>query len=275
MPEGDTLFQAAARLHAALADQVVVRFASPLPELKEREVEGRRIVRVRAHGKHLIIEFDDGRALLTHLRMRGKWSVHAKVDLSATRLEKLARAPRWDDEHTTLILETRSALALLERAALAELSPLEKIERRLATLGPDLLSEDFDLERARQSLRSRPELSIAEALLTQSLVAGAGNVYKSEVLFLEKVSPFVTVAELDDSSLERVLRRARDLLRRNRRGPRRTTFGTFAGTPYYVYDRSGEHCLKCDERIRMRRQGSLQRSTYYCPACQGVKDDAA
>jgi endonuclease-8 len=272
MPEGDTLWQAAERLHIALAGQVVVRFASPLPELKEREVEGRRIVGVRARGKHLIIEFDDGRALLTHLRMQGKWSLERKADMSAARSARMARAPRWDDEHTTLILETESVLARLQRAAVAELASLDAIERRLRTLGPDLLSESFDLDEARQSLRTRPELTIAEALLLQSLVAGAGNIYKSETLFLEKMSPFVKVGELDDASLERVLRRARDLLRRNRRGPRRTTVGAFAGTAYYVYDRSGEHCLKCDSKIRMRRQGSLQRSTYYCPECQSVPE---
>jgi endonuclease-8 len=270
MPEGDTLWQAAARLHAALAGQVVVRFASPLPELKEREVEGRRIVRVRAHGKHVIVELDDGRALLTHLRMQGKWSVQQKSDVSARRLERALREPRWDDPNTTLILETESALAFLERAAVAELAPLATIERKLASLGPDLLSEDFDLARARESLRSRPELTIAEALMMQSLLAGVGNVYKSEVLFLERIWPFTLVSELTDAALSRVLRRARELMRRNLRGPRRTTFGSFAGTPYYVYDRSGQHCLKCDTTIRMQRQGSLQRSTYYCPECQAA-----
>jgi endonuclease-8 len=268
MPEGDTLRQAATRLHAALAGQVIVRFASPWPELKERELEGRRIVRVRAQGKYVIVELDDGRALLTHLRMQGKWSVQNKSELSARRLARAARAPRWDDPSTTLILETESALAFLERAALAELAPLEKIERKLTNLGPDVLSDELDVADARRSLRSRPELTIAEALMMQSLLAGVGNVYKSEVLFLEKIWPFALVSELSDELLERVLRRARELMRRNLRGPRRTTFGSLAGTPYYVYERSGQHCLKCDATIRMQRQGSLQRSTYYCPECQ-------
>jgi hypothetical protein len=101
--------------------------------------------------------------------------------------------------------------------------------------------------------------------------AGIGNVYKSETLFLEKVSPFVSVGSLDDATLERVLKRARDLMRRNLiPGPRRTTFGSFAGNKHWVYDRSGQHCLKCDSKIGMRRQGSLQRSTYFCPECQRV-----
>lgn len=270
MPEGDTLFQAAARLHAALAGQQITRFASPLPELKERDVEGHVVTRVRAHGKHVVLELDDGRALLSFLRMQGKWRVDAKQRLSAAQLARSAREPRWDDELITLIVETTSTVAVLERAASVELAPLAEIERRLAFLGPDLLSDDFELEEARRRLRTRPELTIAEALATQALVAGIGNVYKSEILFLEKVSPFVHVGGLDDATLERLLRRARELMRRNRKGPRRTTFGTFASSAHYVYDRSGQHCLKCDTKIRMRRQGALQRSTYFCPECQGV-----
>ena len=268
MPEGDSIFRAAAELHAALAGQVVTRFASPVPELKEQEVAGKRVVRVRAHGKYVILELSDGRALLSHLRMQGHWFVSEKARLSTRRREHLQREPRWDDEHTTLILETDKSLAVLEDAAVAELAPLAEIERRLSSLGPDLLSPDYDPHEALRRLREHPDLSIGEALMLQSIVAGIGNVYKSETLFIEKVSPFASVASLDDSTLSRLLKRARDLLRRNVKGPRRTTFGTFAGTPYFVYERSGQHCLKCDSKIRMLRQGSLQRSTYFCPECQ-------
>jgi endonuclease-8 len=140
-------------------------------------------------------------------------------------------------------------------------------------LGPDLLSPDYDQAEAVRRLREHPETTIAEALMLQSVVAGIGNVYKAETLFLEKVSPFVPVSSLDDATLERLLKRARELMRRNTRpGPRRTTFGTFAGQNYFVYERSGQHCLKCDTKIQMRRQGNLQRSTYFCPECQGVRE---
>jgi len=275
MPEGDTLWKNAKQLHEALAGQKIVRFASPLPELKERGVEGHCVTRVRAHGKHLIIELDDGRGLLSFLRMQGKWFVNQKSRLSARHLERAQREPRWDDPITTLIIETESAVAVLERAAVAELAPLAVIERRLSGLGPDLLSPEFDLVEACSLFRARPDLAVGEALMLQSLVAGIGNVYKSEILFLEKVSPFLDLASLDDASIERLLRRARELMRRNLKGPRRTTFGTYASTPHYVYDRSGQHCLKCDTKIRMLRQGTHQRSTYFCPECQGVRPAAA
>ena len=271
MPEGDNLFRAAQKLHAALAGQTITRFASPRPELQERDVEQRQVTRVRASGKYVVIELDDGRALLSHLRMQGTWFVATKADLPQKRRERLAEQPRWDDEDTTLILETPQSIAVLERAAIIELAPLATIERRLAELGPDLLAPDYDPHEALANLRQHPELTVAEAIMRQSLVAGIGNVYKSETLFLEKVSPFVSVGELSDATLERILKRARELMRRNLgRGPRRTTFGSYASDNYWVYERSGKHCLKCDAKIGMRRQGPLQRSTYFCPDCQGV-----
>lgn len=272
MPEGDTLFLAAQRVDAVLTGHAVTRFESPLPELKEQGVEGHRVTCVRAHGKHLIIEFDDGRAFLSHLRMQGKWNAFEKSRMRDSLREKTARDVAWDNEETTLIIETESGVAILSRGAVAVLAPLAKIERRLASLGPDLLSPEYDQDEVLSRLREHPDSTIAEALMLQSIVAGIGNVYKSETLFIEKVSPFVRVDSLDDTTLERLLKKARELMRRNLKpGARRTTFGTFASTNYFVYDRSGQHCLKCDAKIRMLRQGSLQRSTYFCPECQGVK----
>lgn len=272
MPEGDSLFIHAQQLAAVLTGRVITRFASPIPALKDREVEGHTVTRVRPHGKHVIIEFDDGRAFLSHLRMQGHWFASEKAQLRDGYLERLGREIRWDDEETSLIIETETSVALLTNAAVAELAPLAKIEQRLSDLGPDLLSPDYDQTEALRRLREHPDTTIAEALMLQSAVAGIGNVYKAETLFLEKISPFVTVASLDDATIERLLKRARELMRRNLKGPRRTTFGTFAGQAYFVYERSGQHCLKCDTKIRMRRQGNLQRSTYYCPECQNVRD---
>lgn len=269
MPEGDSLFIAAQQVGAALTGRTVTRWESPLPELKERGVEGHVVKAVRAQGKHLIIDFDDGRSFLSHLRMQGHWLAREKSTLGPRGLGKMARDVAWDDEETTLIIETDSSIAVLMRGALSVLEPREQVERRLASLGPDLLSPEYDAREALARLREHPDTTIAEALMLQSVVAGIGNTYKSEILFLERVSPFQKVAALDDATLERLLKRARELMRRNvQGGPRRTTFGTFAGQRYFVYERSGQHCLKCDTKIRMLRQGNLQRSTYFCPECQ-------
>lgn len=271
MPEGDNLFLAAKKLHAALAGRKITRFASPLPALKERDVEGRRVTLARAQGKYVVIELEDGRALLVHLRMQGRFIVQPKEALTDRRQQRLAQAPRWDDAATSLILETEESVVQLLNAAVLELLPLRDVERQLAELGPDILAPDYDASAVVAKLREHPELTIAEAIMRQSIVAGIGNVYKSETLFLEKVSPFVSVAALDDATLHRILKRARELMRRNLRpGPRRTTFGSHASDNYWVYERSGKHCLKCDARVGMRRQGALQRSTYFCPDCQSV-----
>jgi endonuclease-8 len=270
MPEGDTILQAATRLHAALAGRTIKRFASPLPEFKERDVVGRAVTRVYARGKHLLIELDDGRALHTHLRMEGVWYVRHKAELTEREKARFESEPHTLNPALTLILETDAVVAICERAAIAKLAPLSSIERDLSSLGPDLLSPDFDPELARANLRSRPELAIGDAIMAQSLLAGIGNVYKSEVLFLEKVNPFLPIRELDDATLDRLITRARDLMNRNRHSSRRSNFGKINGLKYYVYGRSGEHCLKCDARIGMRRQGSQLRSTYFCPVCQKV-----
>src|SRR5262249_34332660 len=161
-------FIAARQLDAVLTGRTVTRFASPLPALKDRDVEGHVVTKVRPHGKHVIIEFDDGRAFLSHLRMQGHWFAAEKSSLRASMLQKAAREIRWDDEETTLILETETSVAVLTNAAVAELAPLAQIERRLSDLGPDLLSPDYDAAEALRRLREHPDTTIAEALMLQS-----------------------------------------------------------------------------------------------------------
>lgn len=271
MPEGDTLFQAAKRVEAVLGGRTILRFVSPLPELQERDVTGRTVTRVYARGKNLVIELDDGRAIRTHLRMEGVWYVRKKAELTEREKERFEREPHALNPALTMSFETDAAYAVCERAAIAQLAPLASIERELSSLGPDLMSADFDAETARNNLRSRSELPLGDAIMLQSLLAGIGNVYKSELLFLEKLNPFTPIRELDDATLDRLIARARDLMNRNRHISRRSNFGKINGLKYYVYNRSGEHCLKCDARIGMRRQGSQLRSTYFCPVCQHVK----
>jgi endonuclease-8 len=271
MPEGDNIWQTAARLERALGKTRIRRFFSPVPALKEAELVGVSITRVYARGKNIVIELDDGRALHTHLRMQGRWFVIDKARTSPDELQRFTRAPHALNPAFTMSLENESVIAICEQAAIAQLVTQRELERQLSSLGPDLLSTEFDAALARENLRRRPELAIGEAIMLQSMLAGIGNVYKSELLFLEKISPFMLVRELDDQKLDALIERARVLLKRNRQGPRRTTFGVLSGMPHYVYERSGQHCLKCDTTIRMRRQGTALRSTYYCPECQAVK----
>jgi formamidopyrimidine-DNA glycosylase len=153
----------------------------------------------------------------------------------------------------------------------------EALHPSLSKLGPDLLATDFDAGEALRRLRdpSRAELSIAEALVDQRAMAGVGNVYKSEVLFIERVSPFVPVNALDDATLRRLIDTSRRVLLSNvahpERGPERvtTTGDRSAGGPLYVYGRTGRPCRRCGTLINTRQQGGeLPRITSWCPHCQ-------
>jgi endonuclease-8 len=155
----------------------------------------------------------------------------------------------------------------------------EHLHPALSRLGPDLLAPDFDAAEVHRRLRApeRADLEIGVALLDQRAMAGVGNVYKNEILWLERVSPFARVADLDDATVDRLVATAHRLLNANvdaRRGPERVTTAGDRGAPgpVYVYGRTGRPCRRCGGPIAVTRQGTdLPRSTYWCPACQGAK----
>jgi endonuclease-8 len=169
-----------------------------------------------------------------------------------------------------VILEAGDVVAVCFSAPEVELLPAGQVHGHAALqrLGPDLLAPDFDEAEVLARLRAAIDLEIADALLDQSIAAGIGNVYKSEILFLERVSPFARVASLDDDTLCRLLRTARRQLRRNvGTSERRTTPGT-QRSALWVYDRAGRPCARCGTPIRRALQGPHARSTYWCPTCQ-------
>jgi endonuclease-8 len=269
MPEGDTLHRTAAGLRPHLVGRTVTaaRANGPGPVPQVDRIVGRAIDSVEALGKNLLIRFDGGLELRTHLRMNGSWHRYRPG-------ERWRRPPG----RARLVLEVPGAVAVCFDAPVVELfeQRAEPLHPALSTLGPDLLSPEFDGAEALRRLRdpARAERSIAEALLDQRALAGVGNVYKCEVLFIERVSPFTPVAELADDVLERLVDRARELLRANAapgRGPERTTTrgDPDASGPLYVYGRGGRPCRRCGTPIRVRRQGTdLPRQTYWCPRCQ-------
>jgi endonuclease-8 len=272
MPEGDTIFRAARTLHAALAGRKVTRFSSSLPDVagaaRHYRIEGRQVSAVEARGKHLIVRFEGGPALHTHMRMTGSWHLYRK----GSRWQKspaLARA----------VIESGDRVAVCFAAPVVEwLTPgQEAAHAPLATLGPDLLAPGFDAALARTNLRRDGAREIGDALLDQRLLAGIGNVYKSETLFLAGVSPFAPLASLSDATLDAIVSKARALMRSNlgaQPGLRRTR-GSLTGQRLWVYRRQGRPCLRCGTAIRMKRQGEAARSTYWCPACQPAAADAA
>lgn len=258
MPEGDVLHEWAGRLDVALRGQLIVRAYSPRVALAG--LVGRGVTGASAHGKHLLIAFDDGRVLRTHLRMHGKLRLRP-----APFLEQPERGP-----HVRWLLATAAQVAFCIDAPTVELIhgrhlPLHPV---LSQLGPDVLAPELDEAEIVRRLRDNPELPLGVALMDQNLLSGIGNIYKSETLFLTAVSPFTPMKRLDDARLQQVVQKARELMRRNLGPGRRTTPRGRIAAPYWVYERSGERCFKCGEHVRMQRQGPLDRSTYFCPECQ-------
>ena len=271
MPEGDTLRRIADGLRPHLSGRTVVAARARTPGPQVARVVGSTITDVLSVGKNLLIRFSNGLEIRTHLRMQGTWHRY-RPD------ERWRRAPG----RAVLVLEVPGAVAVCFDAPVVELLEVraEPFHPSLSRLGPDLLDPDFDPAVALDRLRAleRKRSAIGEALLDQRALAGIGNVYKSEVLFLERVDPFATVESLDDATLGRLVATARSLLVANARlgrGPERvTTADPRTGAPraagsLWVYRRAGRPCRRCGTSIRSSRQGSeLPRSTYWCPRCQ-------
>ncbi|MEX2183317.1 MAG: DNA-formamidopyrimidine glycosylase family protein [Chloroflexota bacterium] len=274
MPEGDTLARTAAGLRPYLVGRVVTaaRAQGPGPVPQVHRLIGQRIDAVEAQGKNLLIQFDGGLELRTHLRMNGSWHRYRPG-------ERWRRPPG----RARLVLEVEGSVAVCFDAPVVELfeQRTEHLHAALSLLGPDLAAAGFDAAEAHRRLRlpERADLEIAVALLDQRALAGIGNVFKNEILWLERVSPFRRVGDLGDATLDRLIATSRRLMLANidpRRGPERVTTAGDRGAPgpLYVYGRGGRPCRRCGTRIRVARQGTdLPRTTYWCPACQGETHD--
>jgi endonuclease VIII len=269
MPEGDTLYRTAAGLRPHLVGRVVVAASARQPGPRAEMLVGATITLVESRGKHLLIGFDSGLELRTHLGMRGSWHRYSPG-------ERWLRPP----SRARLVIEVQGAVAVCFDAPTVELfdGRASSIHPVLSSLGPDLLDPDFDDASAAEVLRrlrdpSRARLTIAEALLDQQALAGVGNVYKSETLSVERVNPFARVADLADETMLRVVLTARRLLLANRDGEARVTTG--AGPSgnrrlgrLWVYGRAGRPCRLCGGVVTARSHGRLNRRTFWCPNCQ-------
>jgi endonuclease-8 len=270
VPEGDTLFRTAAGLRPYLVGRTVTaaRTAGPGPVPRLERIIGHEIRAVDALGKNLLIRFDNGLEIRTHLRMTGTWHRYRPG-------ERWRRPPA----RARLVLEVPGAVAVCFDAPVVELleQRAESLHPALGSLGPDLLAPTFDAAEAIRRLRDpgRARMTIADALTDQRALAGIGNVYKSEMLWIERVSPFARIDELDADVLAKLVETGRRLLVANAsstRGPERvtTTGDRGAPGPLYVYGRTGRPCRRCRSPIASTQQGrELPRTTYWCPACQG------
>jgi endonuclease-8 len=261
VPEGDTIHKIADYLAPRLKGRAVRRLRMADPAGADR-CTGRRIEAVFAHGKHLFLEFDNDLLLRSHLGMYGDWHRY--------RAGEPWRRPRWQ---ASLELAVDEDVFVCFNAKEIELLRAPSVRERIlgTRLGPDLVEATVDtgriVLRAREFLPG--ETLLADVLLDQRIAAGIGNVYKSEVLFIEGCLPQTPLAAVSDEWLAGCFTTAAELLRRNLGGgPRVTRFVNDAAGRLWVYGRRGKPCLRCEGRIASARLGRDHRSTYWCMTCQ-------
>lgn len=274
MPEGDTLHRTAAALHRVLAGQRVTQFDARLDPLARVDaatpIAGRLVDRCEAVGKHLLIHLSGDLILRSHLRMHGSWHLYRHGE----RWRRPAHALR-------VALHTADWIALGFDLPVAEFLTPQSLARHavLTALGPDLLSPHVPLDRVLDRIEAAGNRPVHEVLLDQRVMAGLGNVFKSELLFLAGWHPDQPAAHASRDQWRALLERAVTLLQANAvaagdatvltpRGTRLTTGSRHPDARLWVYGRAGLPCRQCATPILVARRGAHARSTYWCPACQ-------
>jgi endonuclease-8 len=274
MPEGDTIFRAARTLNRALAGQSVTGFETQLPKLARVDfdsgVVGRTVEKVDAHGKWMMMQFSGDLVLLTHMLMSGSWHIY--------RPGEKWRRPAID---MRIVVKTEKICAVGFNVPIAEFHTADTLRRRegFKRLGQDVLAPDFDPAQSIRRLQEHGELEVGVALLTQSIMAGLGNVFKSEICFACGINPFRRIVSLRAEEVACLVHTARKFLVANvteisddrivtYTGMRRTTGRADSEERLWVYGRRNEPCRQCGMPIESRKQGIDARTTFWCPQCQ-------
>jgi endonuclease VIII len=278
MPEGDTIYRAARALQRAIGGKVVVGFETGLAKLArvndDAPLVGRVVEKVESRGKWCLIFFSGDLILVTHMLMSGSWHLYRAGE-------------RWQMGRSRMrvVIQTADWEAVGFNIPVAEFHTARSLERssQVPKLGPDILSEDFTVEDgvARMTAygRENPDAEIAVVLLNQRVLAGLGNVYKSEVAFAARVNPFRAMATITQREMETMVDVAQRYMKANvtdgagdgivtYSGNRRTTQAMDREERLWVYRRQGQECRRCGAAVMMRKQGLQARSTYWCPECQ-------
>ncbi|MCF6509170.1 Fpg/Nei family DNA glycosylase [Blastococcus sp. MG754426] len=262
MPEGDTVWLAAKRMNTALAGSTLRRGEFRLPQLAALDLAGAAVTEVVPRGKHLLIRLADGRTLRTHFRMDGSWHIYRPG-------ARWRGGPGYD---VRVVLATDEWECVGYRLHDVDIVPTAEEDRLVGHLGPDILSPDWSLDEALRRIRARPDEQVGVAILDQRNVAGIGNLYKVESLFLLGLHPWARVADVD-ARLAPLLERAQRLMRANLEHPEQSTTGDLRrGHDHWVYGRKGKPCRRCGTPILMGDQGPhlQERVTYWCPHCQAA-----
>jgi endonuclease VIII len=275
MPEGDTIFRSARALRQALGGQTITSFETAYAQLAsvndQTPVAGRVVEQVESRGKWLLIYFSGDLILATHMLMSGSWHIY--------RVGERWKRGRF---HMRIVLATEAMVAVAFNVPIAQFHTARTLERFAAVkgLGPDVLGEAFPANEAAQRLLAHSDEEVGNVLLNQRVMAGIGNVFKSEICFACQVNPFRKISSLRKQEVECLLDTARRFLAANvtetasdtivtYTGLRRTTGLSNPAERLWVYRRAGEECRRCGTKILTRKQGIGARSTFWCPECQG------
>ncbi|HVS68130.1 MAG TPA: DNA-formamidopyrimidine glycosylase family protein [Mycobacteriales bacterium] len=259
MPEGDTVWLSAKRMHGALAGKILTSSDFRVPRYATRDLSGQRVVEVVPRGKHMLTRLDSGLTLHTHFEMEGTWRIFPTG-------QKWAGGPAHE---IRIVLRTDERSAVGYRIPVIDLLETKDEAAFVGHLGPDLLSEEFDAAEAKRRLLTAPGEAVAEALLDQRNLAGIGNLYKAEVLFLTGTDPWTPVGDV--AGIDKVIDLSRRLLMANRdRDEQITTGNRRRGEQTWVYGRAGKPCRRCGTPIRKADQGrpGNERVTFWCAGCQ-------
>jgi endonuclease-8 len=262
MPEGDTVWRTAHRLHQALAGEQVTRWDLRWGDLATTDLSGSTTLEVVSRGKHLLHRLDAGLTLHSHLRMEGQWRVEDPASLTARavanpQVRALVGTVRW------------TAVGL--RLGMLDLVPTSQEPTLVGHLGPDVLGPDWDLALAVANVRGAG-VPVGEALLDQRNLAGVGTLWACESLFLERIGPWTPAGDLGEAATTAVVARAHRLIDAARHHAVQTSTGSRRrGETSYVHARSGRPCRRCGETVRVAPIGpaTRERTMFYCPGCQG------
>ncbi len=278
MPEGDTIYRAARAMQRVLGGAAVTGFETGLAKLAsvndQSPVAGRVVEKVESRGKWLLVWFSGDLILVTHMLMSGSWHLYRTGERWRNRRDRMR-----------VVLRTAEWEAVAFNVPIAEFHTARTLERysQIPKLGPDLLSDEYTVVGGVARLRGygaeHPEAEVAVVLLNQRVLAGLGNVYKSEVAFAAGVNPFRAMSTLTDKELEVMAEVSQRYMKANvldgsgdgivtYSGNRRTTHAANREERLWVYGRQGQECRRCGALVMMRKQGEQARSTYWCPECQ-------
>lgn len=281
MPEGDTIFRTARALGRALAGRTITDFRSNYPLLTrfhdDTPLTGQQVDRVESRGKWVLIFLSGGGILVTHMRMSGSWHIYRLGE-------------RWlqPASNMRIVLENEICQAVAFRVPIAQIHTASSLarDRRIPSPTSDVLNPDFDAESVQARILACAHEEIGDVLLHQDVLAGVGNVFKSEVCFVTGVNPFRHVASLGSNEIDALISASQKLIQVNvlessgdtivtyRDQHRRTAYTADPTASLWVYGRNGEECRRCGARIRRRIQGRDARVTFWCQNCQPMPDGA-